>query len=186
MKTSILLLALGMFVTLTACAADMSEREVRPKKGVESEVVKLQVAGNPKRLQIVSGPNNRCMKKDKVGCVYVGKNMLGIITFRLLQSQQWALTEMYICNGDRKPTDCKLSDIGIGEFTATHDGLKASPSSAGLVNLTGLGEELSGFQLVNQNNVKADYFYWIQVCQKDDSDNCLSLDPGIENRGVGN
>ena len=67
------------------------------------------------------------------------------------------------------------------------DEILRTPKS-GQVDLTQLADDdnLRTFYLFDQNTIKRDYFYNIQVCKleyESEKKTCLTLDPPIENRG---
>ncbi|KAA9129795.1 hypothetical protein F3N42_14170 [Marinihelvus fidelis] len=183
MRTTKIVTAISTMLVLSAC---MAQPAPNGAGGVEVQEVKLQVKGNPKELGILSGANNRCKNpNNKVGCVRVGEGKTGLVTFRLLQSNQWTLSAMTICDGSSKPETCKLSAAGMSDFTAARNNLEVSPDANGWIDLAQLGSPLDEFQVVDLNRTKADYFYNIQACPTDGSEECLWLDPPWENDGTG-
>ncbi len=172
---------------LSACVAQPENDAVL--SGVDLQLVKLQVKGgpnDPKSFEVISGENNRCKNPNNIGCVRVAAGKIGVVTFKLLQSNHWTLTTMLICNGTNKPDECTLTPEGIKDFTAVNDELEleAEPNSQGVIDLTLLGSPLSEYQVIDRNETKANYFYRIQACPKDGGD-CLWLDPPWENDGSG-
>ena len=67
---------------------------------------------------------------------------------------------------------------------AQGDEILLTPKS-GEVDLTQLKDDsLRTFFLFDQNTIKRDYFYNIQVCKPEsETETCLTLDPPVENRG---
>ena len=103
------------------------------------------------------------------------------------------LNQFTICPGLDKITNSCPVNLDRNERleffimnNAQGDKILLTPKS-GQVDLTLLGDDsLRTFFLFDQNTIRREYFYNIQVCKTEyesESETCLTLDPPVENRG---
>ena len=137
-------------------------------------------------------PNlKKCKNTTKKNCIKVKKGYAGLVAFTFdNEDDDWVLTQFTICRGQDKITIKCSKDLDLNERleyfimnNAKGDKILLTPKS-GQVDLTQLAEDdtLRTFFLFDQNTIKRDYFYNIEVCNQQ-TENCLTLDPPVENRG---
>lgn len=155
-------------------------------------------------VQVTSGPTD-CA--GKFGCIKTPYNKTARVKFRL-NSEGWYFNRFRICTGaNATPVDtkCALKPLLRMEFAATEldyedreDPDLVLPNRRGIIRLErlGEGESLHAFRVFNQNSVRQDYFYQIEICRDgtsggskfgfgQDPANCPVLDPPWPNRGRG-
>jgi hypothetical protein len=151
-------------------------------------MVEFTVAGN--KLE-VTAPD--CTKGSKKGCIRIKKKNSGQIKYVFTDpSNTWRLSELKICEGkvatdaDKAGLDCKLGMWDRLEFFVVEKLNQASIltiSDKGVIDLSKLSPGADTFYLLDQNDIKEDYFYTITACRS--ADNCISTDPPIVNGGRG-
>lgn len=182
MRTTRLLTLAGSMLALGACVA---QPVGSGGGGIETQEIELRVMEKPTRLVVVSEENERCENRMKLGCIRIGEGKTGLVTFRLLEPGKWRLSAIEICDGKTKPKKCNLSAAGITDFTAVKSEVTRKPGKNGLIDLSGVGSSLEEFLFVDLNRTKAKYFYRIQACPVSGTDDCVWLDPPLENDGTG-
>ncbi len=140
-------------------------------------------------------PNlKKCKNTNKKNCIKVKRGFAGLVKFTFdNQDDDWVLNQFTICPGLDKITNSCPVNLDRNErlefFIMNNeqgDKILLTPKS-GQVDLTLLGDDsLRSFFLFDQNTIRRDYFYNIQVCKTEsesESEPCLTLDPPVENRG---
>lgn len=132
---------------------------------------------------------------SKKGCLKIKKNRSGIIKYVYSDpSNTWRLREFKICKGtvntnaEKPALDCDLGLWERLEFFVVKDLNNASIlniSDQGVIRLNQLPAGTKQFYLLDQNDIKQDYFYTIKACKIADEENCISTDPPIQNGGRG-
>lgn len=194
MKIRTMLLLSTAVLTLSACAYQQVDPRNPPAKGkIEAPVIKLKIQGN-KQLEVKNSrtPNCRGSEAETKGCVITGLENIAFVRFMLEGGGQFALTNLWICDGEEKPQfkdpedpgslECELLGDRPNEFLVITGETVANPGANGSVDLGRVQE----FFLLNQNTFQAEYFYLIEACKKDQNDNkadCTVLDPRLVNGG---
>lgn len=139
-----------------------------------------------------------CKNTSNKKCFRVKRGHAGLVAYTFDNEyndndddDDWVLTQFTICRGlDKIKTKCtaELDRNERLEFFIMNnkqgDKTLLTPKS-GQIDLKLLGNKsLRTFFLFDQNTIKRDYFYNIQVCKgKDEDKTCLTLDPPFENKG---
>jgi hypothetical protein len=147
---------------------------------------------NPKRIVPVSRENKRCNKRQKRGCIVVGKYNTASILVELRRSKGWRFDRLEICPGGAKRSDtsqhCTLSDEQRRDFQivlAEKTKPEGNPDANGLFQFA-KDAEVRAFFLNDRNTVEGEYFYRVRVCPVDGTDSeCIWSDPPIINGGMG-
>lgn len=162
--------------------------------------VELQVLANGTRLEIANQPNRACAfaKKEewKKGCYFVDKGDISTVGyvfkvrpdaekyyFKTFRICPWSYSEQ---QNEVKPTlPCTLGNASRMDFWVEEGTQLAIPDGNGVLTLPQPAVKLDSFTLHNNNVVELDYFYWVEVCPRDEdsADPCLWTDPGSGNGG---
>lgn len=135
----------------------------------------------------------KCKNNTKKNCIKIKKGFSGLIEYTFKnQDEDWFLDQFTICRGLDKITNKCDKDLTRNErlefFVMNNkqgDKILLTPAS-GQVDLTQLADDDNPrtFYLFDQNTIRRDYFYNIQVCKyESEKKTCLTLDPPVENRG---
>jgi hypothetical protein len=143
-------------------------------------------------LEVTLTDPDGCKKNhnEKSGCFKIKNKKTGLIKYEFTASDQWELKRFLICQRETEitVTDPCTVDLTLNErleFSVMEnaDGGKilVTPAS-GEVDLSQLpaGAALRTFYLFDQNTIQRKYVYSIEAC---DGDNCIRLDPPVENKG---
>ncbi len=145
---------------------------------------------DPRALEIKSNSNiYPCSRSNNSGCFKIKRPKTGVITFTFDNAEPaWELKQFTICQGGTPIKNSCIKDLTLNEqleFFVMDDStgttILLTPKS-GEVDLVPLGDALRTFYLFDQNTIKQDFYYSIKACNKD-TDECLNLDPPIENKG---
>ena len=177
----------------------LSDTTVAKTVSAPTVTFKINSAGDELEIDSIAGgtdPNlKRCRNTNNKNCIKVKRGYAGLVAFTFdNQDEDWFLDQFTICRGlDKIKTKCE-KDLTRNErlefFVMNNpqgDEILLTPKS-GQVDLTQLADDdnLRTFYLFDQNTIKRDYFYNIQVCKleyESEKKTCLTLDPPIENRG---
>lgn len=129
-------------------------------------------------------------KNEKPGCFKIKNKKTGLIKYEFTGPDQWELKRFLICQRTAEITEADPcdSDLTLNErlefFVMEEEGggkILVTPAS-GVVDLTQLpaGPELRTFYVFDQNTIRLKYVYSIEAC---DGENCIRLDPPVENKG---
>lgn len=159
--------------------------------------VKFQInsAGDGLEITSIAGGTDpdlrKCKNTNNKNCIRVKKGYAGLVAFTFdSQDDGWALSQFTICRGTDKITTKCPEDLNRNERleffimnSEQGDRILLTPKS-GEVDLTQLADNdsLRTFFLFDQNTIRRDYFYNIEVCNYD-AETCLTLDPPFENKG---
>lgn len=172
----------SVFVSYVAVSPGIGKLKTK-----ESLTVEFEVADS--KLEVTAPA---CVGSKK-GCIKIKKKNSGEIKFVFTDpSNTWQLSEFEICKGevttdaDKANLDCKLGIWERLEFFVVEEltaSLILTTSDSGIIDLSQLPPGTNQFYLLNQNDIKEDYFYTITACNA--ADDCISTDPPIENGGRG-
>lgn len=200
-KQLILLVVVALvaaFITYLSIAKgfiSLSDTTVAKIESAPTVTFKINSAGDELEIDSISGGTDpdlkKCRNTKKKNCIRVKRGYAGLVAFTFdNQDDDWFLNQFTICRGlDKITTKCK-KDLTRNErlefFVMNNpqgDEILLTPKS-GQVDLTQLtgGNALRTFFLFDQNTIKRDYFYNIQVCNEA-AETCLTLDPPFENKG---
>lgn len=190
-----LVAAIITFLLISKGFISLSDTTVAKPESTPEITFKINSAGD--ELEITSFTNGtdpnlkNCRNTTKKNCIKVKRGYAGLVAYTFdNQDDDWVLTQFTICRGLDKITIKCSADLDRNERleffimnNAQGDKTLLTPKS-GEVDLTQLAEDesLRTFFLFDQNTIKRDYFYNIEVCNYQ-TENCLTLDPPVENKG---
>ena len=202
---SVLILVVGVVLISVIATFYYCSSRIPPARVSDSKVI-LTDTTQPKKpdqltVEFKVGDNKLDITSpvcvgNKKGCFKVTKKNSGQIQFLFTDpGKTWQLTEFTICKGTVKGSlDCNLKLWERLDFFVS----KGAPwtdlyvtNSTGVIDLTALkpGAVDSGpteFYLLDQNSIRAKYFYTIKACKVADRTECITTDPEIDNKGRNN
>jgi len=175
-----------IIVSVLASLIGLTPLNTDKPKDKDNFIVKFEVREDEDKLEITYP---FCEDKPK-GCIAIAKKKAGSVKFEFTAPDDtWKLTEFEICRGvDSLNLECDLSIWERLEFSVVKDDddMTTSPifptNDKGIIDLTGQGVGSTEFYLLDQNEIKKDYFYKITACN---SDKCIDTDPPLTNKGRG-
>ena len=192
--------AIITFLLISKGFISLSDTTVAKPSSTPEVTFKINSAGDELEITSITNgtdPNlKKCRNTTKKNCIKVKRGYAGLVAYTFdNQDDDWVLTQFTICRGlDKITTKCS-ADLDRNERleffimnNAQGDEILLTPKS-GEVDLTQLKDDsLRTFFLFDQNTIKRDYFYNIQVCKPEtetesETETCLTLDPPVENRG---
>jgi hypothetical protein len=160
--------------------------------------ITFKINGDELEITSITGGTDpdlkKCRNTKKKNCIKVKRGFAGLVAYTFdNDDDDWVLKQFTICRGLDKITTTCTADLDRNERleffimnNAQGDEILLTPKS-GEVDLTQLKDDsLRTFFLFDQNTIKRDYFYNIQVCKPEtesETETCLTLDPPVENRG---
>ncbi|MGA9573051.1 MAG: hypothetical protein WBS20_03785 [Lysobacterales bacterium] len=175
------------FTTVAKISSDSDPTGPKDKEGL---TIRYKINDALDGLEIVSNNGKwPCTRgENKKGCFKIKKSDAGLITYTFDNTDSaWTVKQFTICQSETPITNSCDEDLTLDEqleFFVMDDttGTKIllTPKS-GKVVLSPLGDGLRTFYLFDQNTIKQDYYYNIEVCSEAGS--CLYLDPPVENKG---
>jgi len=150
--------------------------------------ITLLVTGNGggAAMQVKTPPMPGC-RSAKNGCMIFGTGERGEITFDMSGNDGgFHITELKLCKGDSPPdpleADCKL-DLNALDFYIKHpNGNVTVPNfDTGRIGWT-YADAIKTFVLHDRNLLDQKYYYLVVAC--DSTNNCITADPPLDNKGL--
>ena len=190
-----LVAAIITFLLISKGFISLSDTTVAKPSSTPEVIFKINSAGDELEITSITNgtdPNfKKCRNTNNKNCIRVKRGYAGLVAYTFdNQDDDWVLTQFTICRGQDKVTIKCSKDLDRNERleffimnNAQGDKTLLTPKS-GQVDLTQLAEDetLRTFFLFDQNTIKREYFYNIEACNYQ-TENCLTLDPPVENKG---